>query len=93
MPNHFLYNDLNKEMINACKLIVNTTPVGMYPNINDLIPIDYSFLSENHLCIDLIYNPKETLFLKNSIKNNASTINGNHMLIEQAKESWKIWSK
>ena len=93
MPNHFLYNDLNKEMINACKLIVNTTPVGMYPNINDLIPIDYSFLSENHLCIDLIYNPKETLFLKNSIKNNASTLNGTHMLIEQAKESWKIWSK
>ena len=93
MPNHFLYNDLNKEMINACKLIVNTTPVGMYPNINDLIPIDYSFLSENHLCIDLIYNPKETLFLKNSIKNNASTLNGNHMLIEQAKESWRIWSK
>ncbi len=92
IPNLFSYNDLNREMINACKLIVNTTPVGMYPNINELIPIDYSFLSENHLCIDLIYNPKETLFLKNSIKNNANVLNGNHMLIEQAKESWRIWS-
>jgi len=91
--NHFSYDDLNNEMINACKLIVNTTPVGMYPDENHLIPIDYGFLTENHLCIDLIYNPKETLFLKNASQNNASVLNGNHMLIEQAKESWKIWSK
>ena len=93
MLNHFSYDDLKKEMICACKLIVNTTPVGMYPDIHKLIPIDYSFLTEGHLCIDLIYNPKETLFLKNAIKNNAIVLNGNHMLIEQAKESWKIWSK
>ena len=93
MLNHFSYDNLNKEMISACKLIINTTPVGMYPDIHSLIPIDYGFLTEHHLCIDLIYNPKETLFLKNAIKNNASVLNGNHMLIEQAKESWKIWSK
>ena len=93
MLNHFSYDNLNKEMISACKLIVNTTPVGMYPDINTLIPIDYRFITENHLCIDLIYNPKETLFLQNAIKNNASILNGNHMLIEQAKESWEIWSK
>ena len=93
MQNHFSYDDLNKEMINFCKLIVNTTPVGMYPDINNLIPIDYSLLTNNHLCIDLIYNPKETLFLKKARQNNAIILNGNHMLIEQAKESWKIWSK
>jgi shikimate dehydrogenase len=91
--NQFGYDDLNEYMVNACKLIVNTTPVGMYPNIEDCISFPFSSLTEEHLVVDLIYNPEETVFLKKAKANHAMILNGASMLKEQALKSWDIWNK
>ena len=87
------YCNLKKEDIISHKIIINTTPLGMYPKI-DLCPnILYEFINNEHLVYDLIYNPIETVFLKKA-KNNGSKIkNGYEMLKIQANESWKIWNK
>lgn len=88
----FAYEDINSHMINACKLIVNCTPAGMFPNDLSAIDIPYANLTEEHLVIDLIYNPSETEFLKQSKKFGASTLNGEGMLKHQALASWQIWN-
>ena len=87
------YCNLKKEDIISHEIIINTTPLGMYPKI-DLCPnILYEFINNEHLVYDLIYNPEETVFLKKA-KNNGSKIkNGHEMLKIQANESWKIWNK
>ncbi len=90
---HISYNWLNKEIINENFLIINTTPVGMFPNNNEYPPIPYEFITNKHLLYDLIYNPEETLFLKKGKKYGATRINGLKMLEIQAEASWKIWSK
>jgi len=91
--NQFAYSDINEYMIKACKLIVNATPVGMYPNIDESIEFPFSFLTQEHLVVDLIYNPEETRFLKNAKANHATILNGASMLKEQALKSWAIWNK
>lgn len=89
--NTLKYAELNYEILNRYSLIINTTPLGMYPTI-DLFPdIPYQFITEKHICIDLIYNPLESLFLAKSKNNGALTINGYQMLINQAELSYKIW--
>ncbi len=90
--NIFSWNDLNEYMVEHHLLIINTTPIGMYPNSNEIINIPYHAIGKSHLIIDLIYNPKETHFLKNSKKNNAQTLNGHSMLINQALKAWNIWN-
>ncbi len=89
----FLYEELNENMINAFKLIINTSPVGMYPNVNDAPEIPYNFISSSHLLYDLVYNPAETEFLKRGKLQGASTVNGLSMLQQQAEEAWRIWNK
>ncbi len=80
-----------KNIIHDFKLIINTTPVGQYPN-NKLYPlIPYELISKEHQCIDLIYNPEKTTFLKKVEKKGGKIINGKIMLISQAEASWKIW--
>lgn len=91
--NHFHYSDVNETMIAACKVIVNCTPVGMYPNINESINIPFEALSEDHLVIDLIYNPPLTKFLSKAQESGATILNGASMLREQALKSWEIWNK
>ena len=91
--NIFNWKEINESMVKQHGLIVNTTPLGMFPNENVLIPFPYEFLNDNHLVVDLIYNPKETLFLKRSKLNNAQTLNGEKMLINQALKSWEIWNQ
>ncbi len=91
--NQFAYSDINEYMINACKLIVNTTPVGMYPNEDESIEFPFSFLNLEHLVVDLIYNPEITKFLEQAKANNATILNGASMLKEQALKSWAIWNK
>lgn len=91
--NHFHYSDVNEAMIKACKVIVNSTPVGMYPNINESISIPFQALTEDHLVIDLIYNPPLTKFLSNAQESGATILNGGSMLREQALKSWEIWNK
>jgi len=91
--NQFAYEEINKNMIEACPLIVNTTPIGMFPNENDEIDFPTQFLTEKNLVIDLIYNPKETIFLKKSKAKKAWTLNGLTMLHQQAERSWLIWNE
>lgn len=88
----FGYEDINEGMIAYNPIIVNTTPVGMYPNVNELIPLPYEFITERHLVIDLIYNPEETLFLQEARKKGATVLNGKTMLEQQAEKSWEIWN-
>lgn len=87
------YDDLTPEIISEHKIVVNTTPVGMYPNVDDCPPIPYEALSSRHICYDLLYNPDETLFMRHAAAQGAVTKNGLEMLLLQAFMSWKIWCK
>ncbi|MBS1638157.1 MAG: shikimate dehydrogenase [Bacteroidetes bacterium] len=88
----FSYNELNDYIFQAFKLLVNTTPLGMYPATDTCVPISFGALGSQYLCYDLIYNPEETLFLKQSRAQGAVTINGLNMLRLQADKSWEIWN-
>jgi len=88
IPNSFTYEELNEEIVAACKLLVNTTPVGMYPN-TDLLPLPYSAITSQHLVYDVIYNPAETQFLKKAKEQGALISNGYNMLCFQADEAWR----
>ena len=90
---NFGYSAINKNMIDSCKLIVNCTPVGMYPNTNETISFPHHYLSKDHLVIDLIYNPEQTLFLQKAAAHGSIVLNGTSMLHQQALKSWEIWSK
>lgn len=86
------YEELTKAMVSQSKIIVNATPVGMYPNVNDCPDFPYRFLSHEHLCYDLIYNPDETMFMKKSKEAGAEVKNGLEMLLLQAFISYEIWT-
>lgn len=90
--NEIAYSDINEYVIKHHQLIVNTTPVGTYPNITDFHDIDHRLLTANHLLYDLVYNPEETIFLKKGKQNGAKAINGLQMLKLQAEKSWEIWN-
>lgn len=87
------YADLNEDIIQSHPLIINTTPLGMYPHTKEFPPIPYSFLSEKHLLFDLIYNPEQTAFLKQGAARGAVIKNGLEMLQLQAEKSWEIWNE
>lgn len=86
------YSDLSEEVMREHLIIVNTTPLGMFPNIDSCPDIPYEFLTPEHLCYDLLYNPDITLFMKKSSEYGAETKNGLEMLLLQAFESWNIWN-
>jgi shikimate dehydrogenase len=86
------YEDINATGFKPYSIIINTTPVGMFPNVNECLELPYSTIESRHIFIDLIYNPEETLFLKNARLKGASTYNGLKMLHEQAEASWRIWN-
>lgn len=90
--NQLIYTDLNEEIIEKYTLIINTTPLGMFPKIDDLPNLPYQFISEKHLVYDLIYNPLESAFLKKAKAQGAVVKNGLEMLQLQAEESWNIWN-
>ncbi len=90
--NHFSYIESNDMMIQYFKLIINCTPLGTYPNIHESPPILLNKVTNEHLIVDLIYNPQKTLFLTKAEKNGASILNGLSMLKEQALKSWEIWN-
>lgn len=87
------YNDLTPELMAQHTIIVNTTPLGMHPKVNECPPIDYSTITEQHLLYDVIYNPAKTLFLQHGEEHGATISNGMDMLIGQAKAAWKIWEE
>lgn len=87
----YQYEELTPEIIQSHLLIVNATPVGMAPNINEAPNLPYDAITPQHTLIDLIYNPDETLFLRKGKEHDAITINGLTMLHAQAEASWDIW--
>lgn len=87
------YQDLTDELITRCSLIVNATPVGMYPHIEECPPLPYNAITSKHILFDLIYNPEQTMFLKNGMTQGAKTISGIEMFCCQAEASWAIWNK
>lgn len=86
------YEDLNPEIIASHRLIINTTPLGMYPRVEECPPVDLTAVGSNHFLFDLIYNPETTRFLQIGMDQGATTRNGYEMLLRQAEESWKIWN-
>jgi shikimate dehydrogenase len=90
--NYFNYEDLNNHVLNAFKLIIQCTPIGMFPQINDCVNLPYEFLTAEHLLVDLIYNPEETIFLKKGKEKGSMTMNGLNMLKLQADKAWQIWN-
>ena len=89
---HIQYATLNKQLLDEFRFIVNTSPVGMYPNPLQFPDIPYDLLNENNLLYDLIYNPEETQFLKKGSASGAQIKNGMEMLHLQAGKSWQIWN-
>jgi len=85
------YNNLTKEDIINNLIIINTTTLGMYPDIKSYPKIPYEYLNKNHLVYDLVYNPKKTKFLEKAEKQGSHIINGYQMLKKQANEAWIIW--
>ncbi|TAH08757.1 MAG: shikimate dehydrogenase [Sphingobacteriia bacterium] len=86
------YEQLNAGIINDHTLIVNTSPVGQYPDINDAPALPYDCMNAQHHLFDLIYNPSETLFLQQGKSKGATIQNGFEMLVLQAEASWDIWN-
>jgi len=87
------YEEVSAELLNQHKLIVNTTPLGMFPFEDDMPDLPYEGITENHLLFDLIYNPEETMFLSVGKELGAQIKNGYEMLELQAEASWKIWNE
>lgn len=85
------YNQLTPEIVNSHKIIINCTPVGMYPHSDECPQIPYQAVEFGHLLYDLVYNPDETLFLKQGKQQGAETKNGLEMLLLQAYASWDFW--
>ena len=86
------YQDLSPEIVQSHLLIINATPVGMAPHIDEAPLIPYEAIKPGHTLFDLIYNPEETLFLRHGREHGAQTINGLTMLHAQAEASWDIWN-
>ncbi|WP_299368627.1 shikimate dehydrogenase [Winogradskyella sp.] len=89
----FLYSDLTDDIISSYHIIINCTPIGTFPNVNECPDIPYDAITEKHILYDLIYNPEQTKFLSCGDIKGATTINGLEMLKLQAEKSWDIWNK
>lgn len=88
----FSYPEINETVMNAFKLVINTTPLGLHPDELQSPPLPYQFFTKDHLAYDLIYNPEKTVFLKQAHANGAVIMNGLSMLKLQAEKSWEIWN-
>ncbi|HEX7870766.1 MAG TPA: shikimate dehydrogenase [Chryseobacterium sp.] len=86
------FDNLDAKTVSENKLIIQCTPVGTFPNIEDCLNFPFEALSDQHLVIDLIYNPDYSKFILNSSQNGAKTVNGYYMLEQQAEKAWEIWS-
>lgn len=88
----FTYREINAKKLKDYTIIINTSPLGMYPDVDNCPDLPYSAITEKHLLYDLIYNPAKTLFLVKGERQGAVIKNGEEMLAIQAEESWKIWN-
>jgi shikimate dehydrogenase len=87
------YQQVDGALLGRYTLIINTTPLGMHPNVDECPPLPYEAITPRHYLFDLVYNPAKTLFLQKGEERGAATENGYEMLVIQAEESWKIWNK
>lgn len=87
------YDLLEPIVVDVCKLIINTTPVGMHPDVGDLPQLPYAAIGDRHVLIDLVYNPERTRFLQEGEARGAITANGMAMLVGQAEASWSLWKE
>lgn len=87
------YEEIDQSMLEAHTVIINTTPVGMYPNIDKAPAIPYEFIGADHYLFDLVYNPERTRFLQEGASRGATVENGSGMLVIQAEASWEIWNR
>ncbi|MBZ0207868.1 MAG: shikimate dehydrogenase [Flavobacteriales bacterium] len=85
------WNLIDPTVLRVCRLLINTTPLGMDPDVDSAPPLPYAALTSKHAMIDLVYNPEETKFLRHGNEHGAKTIGGLGMLKAQADESWRIW--
>ena len=88
----FTYSELNEKIITEVPVIINTTPLGTYPKVEEYPLLPYQFLSEKHYLFDLVYNPAITSFLRKGEEQGAQIQNGYDMLVFQAEEAWRIWN-
>ena len=89
--NRINYPEVDEALLSEFKVVINTTPVGMFPRIHDCPPLPYNAISNQHYFFDLIYNPALTMFLAEAKQHGSYIKNGAEMLQIQAEESWKIW--
>ncbi|WP_179352620.1 shikimate dehydrogenase family protein [Winogradskyella vidalii] len=89
----YLYADITDKIISEYTIIVNCTPMGTFPKVEECPNLPYAALTKNHILYDLIYNPEQTKFLNHGFRKGATTINGLEMLRLQAEKSWEIWHK
>ena len=87
------YDDITPETLQAYHVIVNCSPVGMYPHVDECPALPYEAMNENNLLYDLVYNPLKTLFMKKGAEQGATVKNGLEMLHLQAIASWNFWGK
>ncbi|MDQ6845624.1 MAG: shikimate dehydrogenase [Bacteroidota bacterium] len=87
------YSDITLPIIQEYNVVINTTPLGMFPDTNGFPELPYQYISNKNYFFDLIYNPKKTIFLSKAEAMGATIENGEDMLEIQAEESWKIWNQ
>lgn len=87
------YENLTPEQVSENLIIIQCTPVGTFPNVEDSVQFPFEALGKNHLIIDLVYNPEYSKFIKNAAKYGAKTVNGLYMLEQQAEKAWEIWNQ
>ena len=88
----YIYEEITEDIIKQYPLVINTTPLGMYPNTDTCPPLLYNAISSQHYLYDLVYNPELTLFLQKGKEKGAAVKNGADMLVIQAEENWRIWN-
>jgi shikimate dehydrogenase len=91
-PGTLDYSELSSDILMNTGLIVNTTPLGMFPDTGSRPQINYSLLNENHILFDLVYNPEYTFFLRSGLERGCTVITGLKMLHSQAERAWQIWN-
>lgn len=92
VPDAVVYGDLNEDILGSHQLIINTTPLGTFPKVENAPDLPYHLLTAHHLAYDLVYNPEETEFLRRAKARGAAIKNGLEMLHLQADRSWMIWN-
>lgn len=90
---HLTYSELNEAIMNFHQVIINATPVGMFPNVDACPDIPYHLLTKRHILYDMLYNPNVTEFMKRGKERGATVKNGLEMLLLQADASWEVWNE